>query len=164
MPNQVQFTFALFGDNSQLAAFRAGAVKLIVELGLEGNIQALGQIDPDDPRGPILERERFLATDSDLSMDVRELLACPDGEINAKSYERARNCLLRAQVDTLGDLLQKTEDDLLAITNFGQKSLDLVISQLGTLGLTLFGSKPVDEAKQLTEAERWLEAATATPR
>ena len=36
--------------------------------------------------------------------------------------ERPRNCLKRAQVNTIGELLAKTEDDLLAITNFGQKS------------------------------------------
>ena len=35
--------------------------------------------------------------------------------------ERPRNCLKRAQVDTLAQLLEKTEDDLLAVTNFGQK-------------------------------------------
>jgi DNA-directed RNA polymerase subunit alpha len=39
--------------------------------------------------------------------------------------ERPRNCLKRAQVNTVGELVQKTEDDLLAITNFGQKSLGL---------------------------------------
>src|SRR5918995_344055 len=37
--------------------------------------------------------------------------------------ERPRNCLKRAQVNSVGELVQKTEDDLLAITNFGQKSL-----------------------------------------
>jgi DNA-directed RNA polymerase subunit alpha len=44
--------------------------------------------------------------------------------------ERPRNCLKRAQVNTVGELLQKSEDDLLAITNFGQKSLDEVIAKL----------------------------------
>ena len=43
--------------------------------------------------------------------------------------ERPRNCLKRAQVNTIGELLEKTEDDLLAITNFGQKSLDEVIAE-----------------------------------
>ena len=36
--------------------------------------------------------------------------------------ERPRNCLKRAQINTIGELLTKTEDDLLNITNFGQKS------------------------------------------
>ena len=48
--------------------------------------------------------------------------------------ERPRNCLKRAQVNTIGELLEKTEDDLLAITNFGQKSLDEVIAKLDERG------------------------------
>jgi DNA-directed RNA polymerase subunit alpha len=51
--------------------------------------------------------------------------------------ERPRNCLKRAQVNTVGELLEKTEDDLLAITNFGQKSLDEVIAKLDERGLSL---------------------------
>ncbi|HEX7094241.1 MAG TPA: DNA-directed RNA polymerase subunit alpha [Acidimicrobiales bacterium] len=51
--------------------------------------------------------------------------------------ERPRNCLKRAQINTIGELLTKTEDDLLAITNFGQKSLDEVIAKLDERGLSL---------------------------
>jgi DNA-directed RNA polymerase subunit alpha len=51
--------------------------------------------------------------------------------------ERPRNCLKRAQVNTIGELLDKTEDDLLAITNFGQKSLDEVVEKLDERGLSL---------------------------
>jgi DNA-directed RNA polymerase subunit alpha len=51
--------------------------------------------------------------------------------------ERPRNCLKRAQVNSVGELLTKTEDDLLAITNFGQKSLDEVIQKLDERGLSL---------------------------
>jgi DNA-directed RNA polymerase subunit alpha len=51
--------------------------------------------------------------------------------------ERPRNCLKRAQINTVGELLQKTIDDLLAITNFGQKSLDEVVAKLDERGLSL---------------------------
>jgi DNA-directed RNA polymerase subunit alpha len=54
--------------------------------------------------------------------------------------ERPRNCLKRAQVNTVGELLEKNEDDLLAITNFGQKSLDEVIQKLDERGLSLRGA------------------------
>jgi DNA-directed RNA polymerase subunit alpha len=53
--------------------------------------------------------------------------------------ERPRNCLKRAQVNTVGELLTKTEDDLLNITNFGQKSLDEVKEKLDERGLSLRG-------------------------
>jgi len=51
--------------------------------------------------------------------------------------ERPSNCLKRAQVNTIGELLQKSEADLLAITNFGQKSLDEIIDKLDERGLAL---------------------------
>jgi len=53
--------------------------------------------------------------------------------------ERPRNCLKRAQINTVGELLTKNEDDLLNITNFGQKSLDEVKQKLDERGLTLRG-------------------------
>jgi DNA-directed RNA polymerase subunit alpha len=53
--------------------------------------------------------------------------------------ERPRNCLKRAQINTVGELLTKTEDDLLNITNFGQKSLDEVKEKLDERGLSLRG-------------------------
>ncbi len=51
--------------------------------------------------------------------------------------ERPRNCLKRGQINTIGELLRKSEDDLLAITNFGQKSLDEIIEKLDERGLSL---------------------------
>jgi DNA-directed RNA polymerase subunit alpha len=54
--------------------------------------------------------------------------------------ERPRNCLKRAQVNTIGELIQRTPEELLAITNFGQKSLDEVIERLDERGLALTGA------------------------
>ena len=56
--------------------------------------------------------------------------------------ERPRNCLKRGQINTIGELLEKTLDDLLSITNFGQKSLDEVIQKLDERGLALKGMTP----------------------
>lgn len=56
--------------------------------------------------------------------------------------ERPRNCLKRAQVNTVGELVEKTHDDLLAITNFGQKSLDEVLQKLDERGLNLRDNRP----------------------
>ena len=55
---------------------------------------------------------------------------------------RAYNCLKRAQINTVADLLEYTQDDLLEIKNFGQKSAEEVIEALKRhLGLTLSESK-----------------------
>jgi DNA-directed RNA polymerase subunit alpha len=53
--------------------------------------------------------------------------------------ERPRNCLKRAQINTIGALLLRTPEELLEITNFGQKSLDEVIEKLDERGLVLAG-------------------------
>jgi len=54
--------------------------------------------------------------------------------------ERPRNCLKRAQINTIGELVLRSADDLLAITNFGQRSLEEVIERLDERGLALKGS------------------------
>jgi DNA-directed RNA polymerase subunit alpha len=60
---------------------------------------------------------------------------CPSK--NSTCHSQPQNCLRRAQIDTIGQLIEQTEDDLLAITNFGQKSLEEVVQQLNERGLSL---------------------------
>jgi DNA-directed RNA polymerase subunit alpha len=82
----------------------------------------------DDPQGLELgEMTATAAGSPDLDLPIEDL----------DLSERPRNCLKRAQVNTIGELLLKTEDDLLAITNFGQKSLDEVKQKLDERGLSL---------------------------
>lgn len=51
---------------------------------------------------------------------------------------RAYNCLKRAQINSVADLLDYSQEDLLEIKNFGQKSAEEVIDALKTrLGITL---------------------------
>jgi len=85
-------------------------------------------------------------SDSPQGLELGELAASvsgsPDLDLPIEDLdlsERPRNCLKRAQVNTVGELLEKNEDDLLAITNFGQKSLDEVIQKLDERGLSLRG-------------------------
>jgi DNA-directed RNA polymerase subunit alpha len=66
--------------------------------------------------------------------------ASPDLELPIEALdlsERPRNCLRRAQIQTVGELVTQTPDELLNITNFGQKSLDEVTAKLDELGLSL---------------------------
>jgi DNA-directed RNA polymerase subunit alpha len=82
----------------------------------------------DEPQGLELgEIGTVTAGSPDLDLPIEDL----------DLSERPRNCLKRAQVNSIGELLEKTEDDLLAITNFGQKSLDEVIQKLDERGLSL---------------------------
>jgi DNA-directed RNA polymerase subunit alpha len=82
----------------------------------------------DAPRGLELGEMATTSTGSpDMDLPIEDL----------DLSERPRNCLKRAQVNTIGELLQKSDDDLLAITNFGQKSLDEVLEKLDERGLSL---------------------------
>ena len=83
------------------------------------------------------EAEGLVLTEADSATTGSPDLELPIEDLDLS--ERPRNCLKRAQVNTVGELLQKTEDDLLAITNFGQKSLDEVLEKLDERGLSLKG-------------------------
>ena len=56
-----------------------------------------------------------------------------DMDLTVRSY----NCLKREGVTTVGELVQKAEEDLLEIRNFGQKSIDEVKAKLEEMGLGL---------------------------
>ena len=82
----------------------------------------------DQPRGLELGEVGTTTTGSpDLDLRIEDL----------DLTERPRNCLKRAQINTIGELVDRTLEDLLNITNFGQKSLDEVIQKLDERGLSL---------------------------
>jgi DNA-directed RNA polymerase subunit alpha len=68
-----------------------------------------------------------VAQASALAMPIEEM------DLSVRSY----NCLKREGVGTVGDLIQRTEQDLLDIRNFGQKSIDEVKAKLQAMGLGL---------------------------
>src|SRR5258707_8297711 len=76
-----------------------------------------------------------------LSRSVEEL------ELSVRSY----NCLKNANIQTIGDLVQKTEGEMLRTKNFGRKSLNEIKEILGTMGLSL-GMK-LDSYPQAPQAE-----------
>ena len=55
---------------------------------------------------------------------------------------RSENCLLRGGMATIGDLVQRSRDDLLKIRNLGKKSLGEIEAKLASLGCALRPSKP----------------------
>ena len=105
----------------------ASAGKTLVELfGLarELNVDAEGiEIGPS----PIDEQ---LA--ADLALPVEDL------NLTVRSY----NCLKREGIHTVGELVSRSEQDLLDIRNFGSKSIDEVKAKLAELGLVLKDSSP----------------------
>lgn len=62
-----------------------------------------------------------------LEMTIEEL------DLSVRSY----NCLKRASINTVEELIKKTEDDMMKVRNLGRKSLEEVINKLHGLGLSL---------------------------
>jgi DNA-directed RNA polymerase subunit alpha len=67
-----------------------------------------------------------------LEMTIEEL------DLSVRSF----NCLKRAGINTVEDLISKSEDDMMKVRNLGRKSLEEVIQKLESLG---FGLRDEDE-------------------
>jgi DNA-directed RNA polymerase subunit alpha len=74
--------------------------------------------------GPAQDQQQLTG---DLALTIEEL------NLSVRSY----NCLKREGINTVGELVQKSEAELMDIRNFGQKSIDEVKAKLDELGLTL---------------------------
>jgi DNA-directed RNA polymerase subunit alpha len=72
-----------------------------------------------------------------LSEQEQAVLNKPVTDLNLSV--RARKCMNRLGINTLGDLVQRTAEELLESKNFGQTSLAEVREKLGQYGLTLRG-------------------------
>ena len=66
-----------------------------------------------------------------LEMTIEEL------DLSVRSY----NCLKRAGINTVEELTEKTEDDMMKVRNLGKKSLEEVIQKLEELGFGLKSSE-----------------------
>jgi len=69
------------------------------------------------------------------------LITIEDLDLSVRSY----NCLKRAAINVVGDLVNKTEEDMMKVRNLGRKSLEEVILKLDSLGLELQPSPPSSE-------------------
>jgi len=67
--------------------------------------------------------------------ELARLLATPIEELELSV--RPYNCLKRAGIHTIGDLVQRTEEEIANVKNFGRKSLEEVNEKLAALGLSL---------------------------
>jgi DNA-directed RNA polymerase subunit alpha len=79
--------------------------------------------------------ERVEVEPANTTMTIEEL------ELSVRAY----NCLKRASINSMSELLQKSEHDLLNIKNFGKKSSDEVIERLRHFGLDLAPNPEEDE-------------------
>ena len=120
------------GSVEPQAALREAAEILIKQLAIFTDAQRLESIqgtgvnggDPGVPAGgPVAGR----------NADGMDDILIEELELGVRSY----NCLKRAGIQSVGDLLQKSESELNAIPNFGRKSIEEVIETLEARGLNL---------------------------
>jgi DNA-directed RNA polymerase subunit alpha len=117
-----------------------------------------GSVNPKDAiaeAAEILIRQLAIFTDIDKIDVLREgVSSADDGGVPVESFAhgmenfpieelelgvRSYNCLKRVGIETIGDLVMKTENELAAIPNFGKKSIEEVKETLQTHGLNLRG-------------------------
>jgi DNA-directed RNA polymerase subunit alpha len=117
-----------------------------------------GSIEPRDAIGQaaeILIRQLAIFTDLDRIEGFAEVQAGEAGGADAPAAHgmenfpieelelgvRSYNCLKRVGIETIGDLVSKSENELAAIPNFGKKSIEEVKETLATQGLSLRGDE-----------------------
>ena len=91
------------------------------KLGISGSAFGLGCM-----RFPMVEKDGK-GKEKALEMTIEEL------DLSVRSF----NCLKRAGINTVEDLINKSEDEMMKVRNLGRKSLEEVMAKLDSLGFTL---------------------------
>lgn len=123
--------------------------KLIMEIWTDGSVNPeeavstaakilKGHLDIFIPKDELEKSTGVLPTE-DESIEMNTYLARSVNELELSV--RAANCLKNAKIKTIGDLVQKTEGEMLRTKNFGKKSLNEIKEMLVDMGLGL-GMKP----------------------
>lgn len=94
---------------------------------------------------PEVEAEEEVPQEAEV---LNQILAYPIEEMEFSV--RTFNCLKKENIDTVGELVTRTEEDLLNIRNFGKRSLEEVIEKLAAVDLSL---REPEAAEELVEEE-----------
>ena len=81
----------------------------------------------------VSETESILSEKSDNEKEKVLDLTIDELDLSVRSF----NCLKRAGINTVEDLINKSEDDMMKVRNLGRKSLEEVIAKLDSFGFTL---------------------------
>ena len=81
----------------------------------------------------VSESESIMAEKSDTTKEKVLDLTIDELDLSVRSF----NCLKRAGINTVEDLINKSEEDMMKVRNLGRKSLEEVIAKLNSFGFTL---------------------------
>ena len=139
-------------DKLTLEIWSNGTVDVTTALTQAANllIEHFVQIASISGNAPILTTSFEKEVSSSMIIDDEPLIDAVEEEpsITIEELElsvRAYNCLKRASINSMAELLKKSEHDLLIIKNFGKKSADEVIEKLHEHGLDLQPNPEMDE-------------------
>ena len=79
------------------------------------------------------QREEFMVERPEVKKEKILEMTIEDLDLSVRSF----NCLKRAGIDTVEDLINRSEEDMIKVRNLGRKSLEEVILKLADLGLSL---------------------------
>ena len=79
------------------------------------------------------QREEFLVERPEVKKEKVLEMTIEELDLSVRSF----NCLKRANIDTVEDLINRSEEDMIKVRNLGRKSLEEVIQKLASLGLAL---------------------------
>ncbi len=102
------------------------AISLAAKI-LNDHLSLFIDLSDDAKKAEIMIDRKENVKEKVLEMTIEEL------DMSVRSF----NCLKRAGIDTVEDLVNKTEDDMIKVRNLGKKSLEEVIHKLHSLGLSL---------------------------
>jgi DNA-directed RNA polymerase subunit alpha len=122
------------GSIEPAAALREASEILIKSLAIFTDAERVEELTAREPM-PVLPADPLSAPAADgvVSNNGLDEILIEELELGVRSY----NCLKRAGVQTVGDLVRKSRAELNAIPNFGQKSIEEVIETLHARGLDL---------------------------
>ena len=97
------------------------------------------RIASDDETATLLrvQRDHRIEPPTEVPPEMQAMLAKPIGDLNLSV--RARKCMIRLGVSTIGELVRRTGDELLECKNFGVTSLNEVREKLTGHALKLRG-------------------------
>ena len=83
-----------------------------------------------------IEQRKYMVKTEEKVVDSKLDKKIEDLDLSVRSY----NCLKRANINTVGELTQKTEEEMMKVRNLGRKSLKEVVQKLREIGLDLKNS------------------------
>ncbi|HHW24063.1 MAG TPA: DNA-directed RNA polymerase subunit alpha [Clostridiales bacterium] len=119
-------------DKLTIEVFTNGTItaKEAISLGakiLHDHLKLFMDLSDEVPKNDIMVEREEKVKEKILEMSIEEL------DMSVRSF----NCLKRAGIDTVADLVSKTEEEMMKVRNLGKKSLEEVVSKLRALGLDL---------------------------